>query len=74
LLDDPDDLGLLDEVLPSPALSRFRVGSDPAPSAPEPAGRPPGEESAPAQLGRIPILRLRNPDVPTLLGRLLARF
>ena len=67
--------GELGSVLQPPQLSKFRVQNE-APAAPAESAAP-ADENAPAQLGRIPILRRRvsaEDAVPALLTRLLARF
>lgn len=81
LLDDILELSeTLEEELAAPpaaaaaTLTKFRRS---APAQPEAAAAPPTPE-APAQLGRIPIVRRRRndsePEAPPLLARLLSRF
>lgn len=74
-----EELPLLAPDPPQQVLSKFRQ----PPEAPaREAGSPEADrDEAPAQLGRIPIVRRRRksdqqarPDVPPLLTRLLARF
>ena len=76
-----DEIDIMTRRLPpsSTTLSKFRRSDDllpPPGSGAEVANA--AEESGPAQLGRIPIVRRRRGDTPTdappLLARLLARF
>ncbi len=80
-LDEFDELDQFAEAVPEDGLlSKFR--RDPAPAEPTalaPAGDSAGrDDRAPAQLGRIPIVRKKKSqegsETPPLLTRLLARF
>jgi hypothetical protein len=84
-LDDFDDLEeeLLQPLAPQGAsvLTKFRQASDPAPAGPATPSRTSAEEpvaeGAPAQLGRIAVVRRRPEEgtaAPSLMTRLLASF